>query len=868
MDRRYFCAVIAAFLWFLLPTRVISQSNSNGYARPDSLADGKAKVLRAIRIQPDEIRIDGVLDDPAWQRAPAADQFVQNEPVDGAPATERTAVQVAYDDRAIYVAVRAEEAHPELIRGLLTRRDEDSPSDWIYIGFDTDLDRRTAYLFAVNAAGVKQDAYWSNDTNSDPNWDAVWDVAIRVDSLGWSAEFAIPFSQLRFPTSTKMTWGFQVARQISHLNEVDFWSPVPRDAAQMVSLFGLLEGLEGIPSPRRLQVVPYSVTSANYLPIEEGNPFRSGPNYRLSGGVDVKYSPTSNLTVDATLNPDFGQVEADPSVLNLTAFETFFEEKRPFFIEGSNIFRFGIGVGDGEMGSESLFYSRRIGRSPQIYPSVPGGAYTDRPTFTTILGAAKLSGRTASGWSVGILEAVTAKEYEAVDLSGQRWKEPIEPAANYAVARLRKDLNEGRTTFGAIVTNTYRDVSHANFSKLHRAAWSGGLDFSHRWRNNTYFLQAKLAGSYVTGEKEALQRTQTSPVHYFQRPDAGHLRYDPNRTSLSGFGGSFMFGKMSGGHWRFGLGGVTRSPGFEVNDLGFLRQADYAVGFMWIGYREYKPGPVLRDYGINFNAWGGWTYGGESIAKGGNINVNFRLLNYWSGGFGVNWELEGLSTSMLRGGPGVLRPGRINTWFYLSSDSRKPFQLNLNGGFTRNDPGFWQYRIQPGFTLRPTSQLKFSLSAGIMPGTDDLQYVSTVEDEAGTHYVLGRLKRTTVFFTTRLNYTLTPNLSVQFYGMPFLSAGRYLSFKEVIAPRAERYEDRFQPFAYDSSPDFNFKQFRSNLVIRWEYDPGSVVFLVWSQERTDFVSDGSFRFGRDFGRLFDAEANNVFLVKVTRWLSM
>ncbi len=862
-------------LWFVGLVLLITPVFAEALQKPDheekaerrDLVTGE-KLLRAVRIKNEKIKIDGILDEPLWRKITPATGFVQQEPNEGEPATEKTEVYVAYDDDAIYVAIYAHDSNPAEIKGLLARRDEEPPSDWVGIAFDSYADQRTAFEFGVNPAGVKVDALWSNDTNRDKNWDAVWDVATRIVEDGWIAEFRIPLSQLRFSKNGARSWGFQVRRVINRKNELDYWRHVPKDASGMVSLYGKLAGINDLPEKKHLQIMPYGVASADYRPAESDNPFTRGGKYDYRAGIDLKYGVTSNLTLDATINPDFGQVEADPSEFNLTAYETYFEEKRPFFIEGSNIFNYSIGVGDGDLGDETLFYSRRIGRVPQYYPDVPSDGHVDFPRQTRILGAAKLTGKTDNGLSIGILEAVTGEERAAIAVGTRKYKEIVEPLTNYFVARVQKDFNEGRTAFGGIVTSVIRDIPNENLNFLNRRAYSGGLDFFHRWHNNEYIFNAKLLGSYVTGHKEAIQRLQKSSARYYQRPDAPHVKYDPNRTSLSGYAGTFILAKMGGGHWRFGLGNLFRSTGFEVNDLGFMRTADFIAGFVWVGYRQYIPGSFYRQYSINHNLWYVSTFGNERIGTGGNLNCNIQFLNYWRAFMGVNREMPRLNTGLLRGGPSFKEPGSWSVWAGIRSDSRKKISGGAFTNYHVDDQGFYSFSFNPNLTIRPSGRFNMSLFVNYNPSTNDRQYIGHDTDDEGDHYIFGRLHRKTFVLVMRLNYTLTPNLSIQFYGQPFVTAGAYSDFREIADPLADAYSQRFRPYDYSDSPDFNFRQFRSNLVVRWEYSPGSVVYLVWSQGRTDFKEDGRFRLRNDLTSLFDTRAENVFLIKANRWFSL
>lgn len=837
------------------------KGNNDHLASIDSL-----KKVSAQRLMAGKVKIDGILDEEVWQQAQRAEGFIQNEPDEGKPGTETTTFQVAYDDHAIYVAMVAYEKNPAEITSYLSRRDSDIPCDWLAVIIDSYDDKRTAFAFGVNPAGVKLDGQMGNDGDLDNNWDGVWEVKTKINPQGWIAEFKIPLSQLRFPNKEVQNWGFQAARIKNKNHETDFWQFIPKDAGAFVSRFGRLNGLHDLPQPKRLQILPYLVASGNFYPREAGNPFRTGPFMNQRIGGDLKYGVASNFTLDLTINPDFGQVEADPSEVNLTAYETFFREKRPFFIEGSQIYNYGIGIGDGDMGQETLFYSRRIGRSPHHEPEISDDGFIDQPQWTNIWAAAKLSGKTRHGWSIGILEAVTGEMTAAIKDQGQRYEEIVEPWTNYFLVRAQKDFHAGRTNLGGIVTNVLRDIPAAHLNWLNRTATAGGIDFSHRTHGDNYMVQASLLGSYIAGDREAMIEAQTSSARYFQRPDNNYVTYDPHRTSLAGFGGSWYAGKIAGGHWRFGTGGLTRSPGFEVNDMGFMRSADQTIFYAHVGYREFKPGRVFRNYSINSSAYSVYNYGGDHIMSGANINLNLRFLNYWGIFTGVEKESQLFDTEFLRGGPGVILPGRYRLWFGGFSDQQKRIAVELFGNYSNDQHGSRSYEIEPEIEFRPSGRFDLSFSMGVNPSINDRQYVDEVWDDNGPHYVFARLNMKIIYLTGRLNYSFTPDLSIQFYGMPFIAAGRYTDYREVIAPRAKNYDDRFQSYAWEGNDDFNFKEFRSNLVVRWEYRPGSTIFFVWAHNQSELVEEnGTFALGRDVRRLFGAAAENVLLVKVNRW---
>ncbi len=859
--------IIGAFLTSM-PESANAAQDSIACELPDTF-----KVIRAIRTTNGHVKIDGHLDESDWKRTPAASGFIQNEPHDGEPATERTDVWIIYDDEAIYVGIKAYDSKPDQITGRLTRRDGHTPSDWIHIGFDSYNDKRTAFGFSVNPVGVKQDRIWYNDTEEDENWNAVWDVATSIENDGWTAEFRIPFSQLRYSNNGKgNSWGFNVGREILRNNETSLWNPVPRDCNQLVSRFGRLEGIDDLPQARHLEILPYVVGKVDvYGDPDEADPFRNDAVWDPRLGADAKYRLTSNLTLDMTINPDFGQVEQDPSEFNLTAFETYFEERRPFFIEGANLFQYRLMFGDDNI--EQLFYSRRVGRRPQFYALDSGrwentdDFYENTPLFTKILGAAKVTGRTAGGWSIAVMDALTDKEKATVaSPDGNRHGIIVEPMTNYFVGRTQKDFNNGRSTFGGIVTHVLRDIPTEDFQYLNRTALTGGIDFSHRWHNDDYSITANFMGSHIRGSEEAMLEAQTSSARYYQRPDAPHLSVDSTLTHMEGFAMNFWGGKFTG-HWRYGLGLLSRSPGFEVNDIGFMRYSDANLGAIWIGYREWEPGRIVREWNLNGNIWNGWNYGGEQFGLGGNINGYMQFTNFWGLYSGVNRNQEHQDNGILRGGPALIVPGATAGWHGFHSDRRKSISFGYNGFIRISDEGWRSNSYSPHITIRPSGRFDFSLYPSYSKIENDLQYV----DEIDGRYILGNLKMDEVAITLRMNLTMTRNLSIQFYGMPYIAAGRYSHFKEVVAPRADNYEDRFAPFDYlqYDNPDFNFKQFNSNLVFRWEYSPGSTIYFVWSRGATDYEEEhGEFDFNRDMNNLFSTAGDNTFLVKINKWFSL
>lgn len=848
------------------------------------------KSYTAARVNPQTPVVDGRLDDPAWAKAAWEGGFVQHEPYEGREPSERTEYKVLYDDKAVYVAVRAHDSEAKTIERRLARRDN-CDGDHVIVWLDSMFDRLTAFQFSVNAAGVKADQIVVNDGittgggEEDMSWDPIWDAATTIDDGGWTAEMCIPLSQLRFGKKEEQIWGLQVGRVLFRKNETSLWQPIPRNAPGYVHLFGELRGLAGLAAPHQIEIMPYAVGRLQaYRPVA-GNPYAKGSEGVLLGGVDGKVGVTSDLTMNFSINPDFGQVEADPSVVNLTAYETFYEEKRPFFVEGKAILDYQISGGDGDYSMDNLFYSRRIGRSPQFTPSTDG--YMDFPAATSILGAFKLTGKTRSGVSIGILESVTSEERASIFSQGATSTLAVEPLTNYFSVRAQKDWNAGATILGGMLTATNRSLGNDHLRFLHDAAYAGGVDFYHSWNNKNYYLSFKGVASNVVGTPEALLRTQTSSVHYFQRPDADYVDLDPARTSLSGHGGTLETGKFGGGHWMYVLGVSWRSPGLELNDMGYLRQADTAMQYAWAGYQIWEPFGPFRSLQVSLNQWTGWNFGGESIFKGGNAGVWCQFKNYWSGSLYVNLNGSGLSATSLRGGPSLHYPSGTGYSLGLQTDARKPIRLMLFvNTFRRNNGDTENWNWQPGLTFVPSAALSLSLSPTYATNRSVLQYVGTQAYGEDPRYVFGTIDQKTLGLTIRLNYSLTPDLSIQFYGMPFVSAGKYGAFKRITDSRAKDYGARYLVFgpaalSYDATartysvdengdgaadygfgdPDFNFRQLRANLVLRWEYIPGSTLFLVWSQGRTGFRPDGSFAYGRDMNELFDVHPENVFLIK-------
>lgn len=823
--------------------------------RASGIPNPTATAATATRAEAPPI-LDGRDNDALWRAAPPITQFRQHDPVEDAEARYRTEARVGYDNRYLYVFVRAFDPAPDSVMAFLSRRDARTTSDYIHLMVDSYHDRRTGFRFSVNPVRVKRDFYISNDGNEDASWDGVWDVATAVDSLGWTAEYRIPFGQLRFPEAESHTFGFAIWRDLARHSERISWPLYRPSKTGLVSQWGEVSGFDGIATPRRLEILPYTVATNAPRPAPGGAIARE---QRIAFGADVKYGVTSNLTLDGTVNPDFGQVEADPAVLNLSAFEQFFEERRPFFLEGAGIFSF-AGSG-GQNNSGSLFYSRRIGRAPQL-----GGTYfdADNPTNSTILGAAKLTGRTSSGLNVGFLNAVSDRETGA----GGR---TIEPRTNTLVTRLQQDLRQGSSGIGLMLTATNRALDGDSRAYLRESAYAFGLDARHRFWKNNFQVSGSAIASRIAGSATSMIAAQRSAVHQYQRPDS-RFTVDSLATSLTGTRINASLAKTGGGVTRFQTGVTTTSAGYDVNDAGFLTRADVTNNGNWFGLHFQEPTKFYRKLFVNLSQWNDWNTEGLRLNSGANINISGELPNQWWfwTGYNVSGLGEAYDDRAARGGPALRRATRANGWFGFATDGRKATTVSLQGYYLPADvAGSTEWGVDPSLNFRVASQVQASVGLNLSAGTAGQQWYRNIRDAGGTHYTFARLDQRTSAVTARLDYTMTPTLSLQLYAQPFITAGDYSNLRELDDPRAARYEDRFRPFTAVEPTDFNVKQFRSNTVLRWEYRPGSVLFFVWQQGRGQFDRDpGSFDIGRDYGNLFKARSDNTFLLKGSYWFSL
>ena len=866
-----------------------------------------------------EIHIDGRPDEAVWQKAMPVTEFVQGEPVENAPAEQPTEVRVLFDQAALYVSAIMQDPEPTLIGDQLVRRDENGQYDYFELSLDSNNDRRTGYRFRVSAAGVQRDVYMYDDVREDPAWDAVWQSAVHRDSVGWSAELRIPLSQLRYNTSDSVqSWGVNFSRRRLASNEITYFALESRVRHGKVSAFGRLQGLRLPRSARRLELRPYALGRAHTAPVESGDPFFDGSELNSQIGLDLRYGLGAGFTLDATLNPDFGQVEVDPAVINLTAFETFFPEKRPFFVEDAQILEFRLAGR-----TNQLFYSRRIGREPQ--GSSPDDAdFETIPTETTILGAAKLTGRTSSGLSLGALAAITSEETGRAFFSdgGHTEEFVVEPLSQYGILRAQQDFRSGASQVGAILTATHRELpDDGSLDDLTSSAYSFGLDFEHNWggvSSRDWAIHGFLAGSLVEGSTDALLEVQESSNHYFQRPDATRYSVDSTATSMSGVNWRLELERQSAEHWTGSVWIAEVSSGFEVGDLGFMQGNERLDAGFRVGYHEIAPGSLFRSYRINLFthhnwrhealddalSWNSWKSAHETGWY--NLRSHFEFLNYWSLDLNARYSPESLSDSETRGGPLMIRPGSTSFEARLGTDRRGALYIQPTLEYRNGHRGGYRWESRLEIVVRPAPSLEIQLQPEHAREIEPAQYVTSTDDLGyeptyGPRYLFSDLKRRQLSLETRLNVTFNPKLTFQLYAQPLISSGDYLTYKQLKEPESfefdvfeegtatvvgdeiaciggrtcvhddERYVD-FDGDGYvdDSFSDraFNIRSLRLSAVLRWEYFPGSTLFLVWQQNRRERADIGSFDLDRDLDALWAADSENAFILKVNYWLGL
>ena len=848
--------------------------------------DRPRKVASAVRVSNGAIRVDGQLNDRAWQPVVPITDFIQKEPNEGTTPTERMEVRFAYDDRALYIGARMYSRSASAIQAPMGRRDNiQDQTEYFMVSLDTFHDRRTAYAFGVSAAGVRLDRYYGQDDETvfDTGFDPVWEAKTVIDEHGWTAELWIPFSQLRFNSQSEDIWGLNVQRFMPTSDELDYWVPVPRTEKGWASHFGDLRGIQGLQGTRRIEVLPYvagaSTVNANR---DRANPFDSGLNLAGRAGADLKMGIGSNLTLEATVNPDFGQVEADPAEVNLSAFETIFPEKRPFFTEGAQLLNL--------QAVNNMFYSRRIGAAPTTSVS---GDFTDYPRTSTIATAAKLTGRLASGTSLGMLAGVTNEESARVSNRASPLIQTfrVSPRAEYAVARVQQEFGSAGSWISLMGTAVHRDFTSDDplATLFARNALSLGSDSLVRFKRGQYELETYEALTYLDGTTDAIGRAQTSSIRYLQRPDKEYAPLDLTRRSLPGYKLGATFARTGGSHWLWNYSTDFESPGFEPNDIGRVRASDGIRSDVTVRYRETQPGKVLRNYSVGITQANEWNFGGDRQGKSVRANVTAQLANFWTATLATGPNFRTEDQILTRGGPLMQTPRDWATTATLKN--RVSAQTGWNGSVTAttNEDGGRLLNINGGVSFRPGPRWQLSVTPTHIRQIDSQQYATTLSggrpDTYGKRYIFAFIDRRTVSSQFRLNYTFKPDLNLDFYAEPFAASGHYYDFGELAAPRTRERRlygtsgtavtlnqdgtrtitDGGATFALKNY-DFNVRSYRSNIVLRWEWRPGSTLYLVWQQNRQSTEALGG-RVGiGDVFRSLTVPGSNFFVVKTTFWL--
>jgi hypothetical protein len=836
------------------------------------------------------IQIDGILNEPVWQ-GPSAEGFFQSEPSDGESATEKSSVWIAFDTNSLYVAARLLDAQPDAIISRLGRRDDEVESDWFTFAVDPYYDRRSGFIFSVNPAGTILDGTLFNDEGRDMTWDGIWDYAVRVDEQGWAVEMQIPYNQLRFQEQETYTWGINFFRTIKRKNEKCSYVWVPKEDSGFVSRFAPLIGMRDIQPGRLVELLPYTLGRAHSSPVVPENPFQTGTTYAGNIGFDMRSKLKAHLTLNMTVNPDFGQVEVDPAVINISDQETYYAEKRPFFVDGADIFRFGYGganmVRNLGWSDPSFFYSRRIGRSPQGY--IPGGGLIDYPDWTTILGAGKITGKLGDGWNLGVMSALTQREFADVQQDGSRFQHEVEPISFYGVMRSLKEFGQGFSGIGIISTTVLRELNEPSLkSILPRQALALGLDgWTFLDRARTWVITGWMGTTQIKGSETAITRAQLSSLHYYQRPDIDYVSLDPDATSLSGWAGRIYLNKQKGS-FVFNTAIGAMSPGFHAMDMGYHARGDMINAHVEAGYQIFHPGKMFRTWRLTLATYRGYDFGGMRTDENYVLNATAQLLSYWQGSFYLSYDPNRTSHYFTRGGPYAHYPWGIMRRLSLSSDTRRHIVLGLFGHYRTHPFGAYNYSFNVSLGWKPSDNLRLSIVPGYSWRHSVGQYISQIPDALktetyGVHYVMSDIIQETASLELRVDWTFTPKLSLQAYLQPFIGVGDYFKYKELRAERTFEFDvfgegastielengiftvdpdgpGPSSPFSF-RNPDFNLKSLRGTIVLRWEYRPGSTLYAVWTQNRADTTHPGDFDFARDVPLLFQAPGDNIFLLK-------
>jgi hypothetical protein len=860
---------------------------SAGQAVVDTIIDGvnyyQKRTYTSLKTEHPP-KIDGRLDDDCWSEGLWSGDYTQMNPDENTPPLQQSEMKVLYDYSNIYVAFICHDSAANLIQSKYNSRDVYS-GDMIGVAFDSYFDKRTAYEFVMTSAGQKIDIKHIGDYKWDANWNAVWDGASMVSDSGWTAEMSIPLSQLRYINTPEQVWGLHSWRWIGRVNEESNWQLFALNGPSIVDQFGIMEGVRDIKPSRQMEFSPYA--SLKYTPENSVTTIPNAPYQAFvpGGGIDAKMGLSSNMILDLTINPDFGQVEADPSELNLTSYETFFDEKRPFFLEGRDIFDFNID-------KSQMFYSRRIGQSPRYDPALGEDESINYPQQTNILGAAKITGKTRNGLSVGIIESLSAKATATISNPDTIYDQAMGPLTLNSVARIKKEYNDATTIIGGMLTSANGFIQDDHLSdQIYDNAYSGGLDFVQYFNKKVYFVEGKSVFSNVNGSEGSISGLQNQSVHNFQRPDASHLELDSSLRSMTGTGGELRLGKQ-GGKWRSQAAGSWFSPNLEMNDLGYLRETDMIKEEFMASYVITEPKGILRNYTIMVNQQASWTFGKELMGSAANLYGKLQFKNLWGIVGRVGRVFSVLDPRVLRGGPALATNPYWIFASYVSTNRSKDLRFTLHYEYMTNGSGLYNYsHVDATVMWLPIDRIRLNALVSHHANTEHQQYIEKTTPGTETLYLMGKLDQRILSFTLRAQVFITPELSLEYYGSPYLSIGDYTHFKKVSNPHSQDHASRFYEYAPDEviyngaeetyqiddpdqgtffmeNPDFNFAQFRSNLVFKWEYKLGSILYFVWTHEQTHDENVSSMDQGDNFSNLIGTPARNVFMIKFNYWFTL
>lgn len=883
------------FTAWIIPIILTAQVFGSSLLKNDTVAVQTRRTVEAHRLQ-DRILVDGILSESEWRRSGICD-FTQRNPKEGAVPTQKTEVWIAYDDEALFVAAQLFDTAPDSIVDRIARRDANLNADWFYLGIDSYHDRRTGVFFGVYASGAMTDGTLYNDEWSDDSWDGVWEASVKINNQGWAVEMRIPYSQLRFSQQDEYTWGINFGRKIERSNEENYFVMVPKKESGWVSRFADLTGIRDIHPPARLEVMPYVVTSTTQTnQYSESDPLNKRSSFAGNIGADLKVGLGSNLTLNAAINPDFGQVEVDPASVNLTQYETYYSEKRPFFVEGADFLNFGFGGANNNwgfnFGTPDFLYTRRIGRAPEGDPQHSG--YTKMPDRSHIIGAAKLTGKLDEGWSLGAIQAVTSAEYAKTDSEGVRFSDVVEPLTYYGIVRSLYEHEKGRQGLGFIGTAALRNLNKDYLGdQFNSGSYALGID---GWTNldtsRTWVITGWMAGTLIRGSAERMVSVQQSYVHYFQRPDLSHVSLDANAHSLAGYGGRIAVNKQQG-NFQFNSALGLLSPGFNSNDLGYHSRTDVLNGHVVTGYAWYEPDGIFRTKSFNIATYRSYNFGGFKIADGYMGFLYGSFMNYWSTNGNFSYSRSCVDAYRTRGGPMMKTTPGYSANLGFSSDSRKMITGSFYVYGSRNESGSYTIEFDPGIGIKPTAGINIKFNPSFMRSLGIAQYITTVSDPTATYgarYIFSKIDQTELSASVRLDWTFTPSLSLQLYMQPLISAVQFCDYKELKQPGTfsfNRYGENgstisyvdstnsylvdpdgtgsSSPFSFDK-PDFNYISLRGNVILRWEYLPGSTMYFVWTHGGSDYAGYGDFDLRRDLDNLVSTPSHeDVFLIKLTYW---